>query len=312
MVGRLSLQDVPELVDTKKKGDGVLDSPDSGLPPSPSPSHWGLAAAGGGGERSAAPGTLDRLPGDHRVGTAWPPRGARGGSAARAGPAGVGGWKMVIAWEAREPPLLGVAAPAAAGLCPPAAAPPKDLPLVAGLGGGALQLPDPDSKWGQPVGTGLEVWRATLPPSQNPAPLPSPLAFACSPRLCPLSFGEGVEFDPLPPTEVRYTSSVKYDSERHFIDDVHLPLGLAVASCSYTVTCLPNCTWRNYKAEVHFKPCHKPTRFLSTTIVYPKYPKTVYTTTLDYNCRKTLRRFLSSVELEATELPGSDGLPDEC
>lgn len=60
MVGRLSLQDVPELVDTKKKGDGVLDSPDSGLPPSPSPSHWALAAAGGGGgERTPAPGTLE-------------------------------------------------------------------------------------------------------------------------------------------------------------------------------------------------------------------------------------------------------------
>ncbi|XP_077605956.1 refilin-B [Crocuta crocuta] len=146
----------------------------------------------------------------------------------------------------------------------------------------------------------------------NPASPPSPLAFACSPRLCPLSFGEGVEFDPLPPTEIRYTSSVKYDSERHFIDDVHLPLGLAVASCSQTVVCIPNCTWRNYKAEVRFEPRHKPTRFLSTTIVYPKYPKTVYTTTLDYNCRKTLRRFLSSVELEATELLGSDCLSDEC
>ncbi|XP_027423545.1 refilin-B [Zalophus californianus] len=218
MVGRLSLQDVPELVDTKKKGDGVLDSPDSGLPPSPSPSHWGLAAAGGGGsggERAPAPGTLE-----------------------------------------------------------------------------------PDA--------------AATPAAPNPASLPSPVAFACSPRLCPLSFGEGVEFDPLPPTEVRYTSSVKYDSERHFIDNVHLPLGLAVTSCSQTVTCIPNCTWRSYKAEVRFEPRHKPTRFLSTTIVYPKYPKTVYTTTLDYNCRKTLRRFLSSVELEASELLGSDGLSDEC
>lgn len=113
----------------------------------------------------------------------------------------------------------------------------------------------------------------------------------------------------LPP---RYTSSVKYDSERHFIDDVQLPLGLAVASCSQTVTCVPNGTWRNYKAEVRFEPRHRPTRFLSTTIVYPKYPKAVYTTTLDYNCRKTLRRFLSSVELEAVELLGSDDLSDEC
>uniref|UniRef100_I3MTF7 Refilin B n=2 Tax=Ictidomys tridecemlineatus TaxID=43179 RepID=I3MTF7_ICTTR len=147
---------------------------------------------------------------------------------------------------------------------------------------------------------------------KNPASLPNTLAVSCSPRLCPLSFGEGVEFDPLPPTEVRYTSSVKYDSERHFIDDVQLPLGLAVASCSQTVTCIPNCTWRNYKAEVRFEPRHKPTRFLSTTIVYPKYPKTVYTTTLDYNCHKKLRRFLSSVELEATEFLGSDCLSDEC
>ncbi|KAM5215551.1 refilin-B [Hipposideros larvatus] len=218
MVGRLSLQDVPELVDTKKKGDGVLDSPDSGLPPSPSPSHWGLAAAGaggGGGERAPAPGALE-----------------------------------------------------------------------------------PDA--------------AATPAAPNPASLPTPLASACTPRLCPLSFGEGVELDPLPPTEVRYTSSVKYDSERHFIDDVHLPLGLAMASCSQTVTCIPNCTWRNYKAELRFEPRHKATRFLSTTIVYPKFPKTVYTTTLDYNRRKTLRRFLSSVELEATEFLGSDYLSDEC
>ncbi|MEJ1289132.1 refilin-B isoform X1 [Cricetulus griseus] len=216
MVGRLSLQDVPELVDTKKKGDGVLDSPDSGLPPSPSPSHWGLAAAaGGGGERAPVPGALE-----------------------------------------------------------------------------------PDA--------------AATPAIPNPASLTQSLAAVCSPRLCPLSFGEGVEFDPLPPKEIKYTSSVKYDSERHFIDDVQMPLGLAVASCSQTVTCIPNCTWRNYKAEVHFQPRHKAARFLSTTIIYPKYPKTIYTTTLDYNCHKKLRRFLSSVELEATEFLGSDGLSDEC
>ncbi|MBZ3878826.1 Filamin-interacting protein FAM101B [Sciurus carolinensis] len=49
-----------------------------------------------------------------------------------------------------------------------------------------------------------------------------------------------------------------------------------------------------------------------TTIVYPKYPNTIYTTTLEYNCHKNLRRFLSSVELEATEFLGSDCLLDEC
>ncbi|KAL1791716.1 filamin-interacting protein FAM101B, partial [Sigmodon hispidus] len=42
IVGQLSLKEVPELVDTKKNSEGILHSPDSGLPPSPSPSHWGL------------------------------------------------------------------------------------------------------------------------------------------------------------------------------------------------------------------------------------------------------------------------------
>uniref|UniRef100_A0A8C6I0F3 Refilin B n=1 Tax=Mus spicilegus TaxID=10103 RepID=A0A8C6I0F3_MUSSI len=173
MVGRLSLQDVPELVDTKKKGDGVLDSPDSGLPPSPSPSHWGLAAtAGGGGERAPVAGTLE-----------------------------------------------------------------------------------PDA--------------AVTPIVPNPASLTHSLAAICSPRLCPLSFGEGVEFDPLPPKEIKYTSSVKYDSERHFIDDVQMPLGLVVASCSQTVTCIPNCTWRNYKEpSVNLWPLHTYTHIHIQTYTY--------------------------------------------
>ncbi|KFV80178.1 Protein FAM101B, partial [Struthio camelus australis] len=110
----------------------------------------------------------------------------------------------------------------------------------------------------------------------------------------------------------RYTSSVKYDSEKHFIDDVYMPVALSVSSCSQTVVCVPNCTWRNYKAEVRFEPRRRPSRFTSTTIVYPKHAKTVYTTTLDYNCRKSLRRFLSSVELETSEAPGSDCVLGGC
>ncbi|XP_055513375.1 refilin-B-like [Leucoraja erinacea] len=121
------------------------------------------------------------------------------------------------------------------------------------------------------------------------------------PRLHPLSFGEGVEVDPLPPKEIRYTSSVKYDSDRHYIDNVFLQHSLGVGSCSQTVVCVPDCTWRNYKTELKFEMQRKPQRFLSAVIVYPKYAKTVYTTTVDYNCRKAVRRFLSSVELEVTD-----------
>ncbi|KAL1764868.1 filamin-interacting protein FAM101B [Sigmodon hispidus] len=61
MLGWFSLLDVPELVDRKKKSEGILNIPDSGLHASPSPSHWGLMVArtGGGGVRAPVPGALE-------------------------------------------------------------------------------------------------------------------------------------------------------------------------------------------------------------------------------------------------------------
>ncbi|MGH0160769.1 UNVERIFIED_CONTAM: hypothetical protein FKN15_039804 [Acipenser sinensis] len=188
MVGRLNLQDIPgDPLDMKRKAERVLDSPDSGLPPSPSPSAWL--------------------------------------------PSPVNGEKELL-----EPETSGRAV----------------VPLI--------------------------------------------------PRLYPLSFGEGVELDPLPAKEIRYTSSVHYDSDRHFIHDVFfLPVGLAMASCSQTVLVLPSCTWRRYKTQVELQPRQQAQRYQSTTIVYPKHARAVYTTTLQYDCRRLSRRFLSSVELEAVD-----------
>lgn len=62
MVGRLSLRDVPELPDARKRGDAGLDSPDSGLPPSPGPAHphWPLSA--GSPERAAHGGLPEPAP----------------------------------------------------------------------------------------------------------------------------------------------------------------------------------------------------------------------------------------------------------
>ncbi|XP_063152250.1 refilin-B isoform X2 [Candoia aspera] len=198
MVGRLSLPDAPELPDSKRRAERALDSPDSGLPPSPSPGSW----------------------------------------------------------------------------------------LANGL-------PEADS--GAPP--------AAKPPPAKTSSSPNPL------RLCPLSFGEGVEFDPLPPKDIRYTSLVKYDSEKHFINNIYMPVQLGVSSCSQTVICVPDSTWRSYKAEVKLQLCNRPRNFTSTTIVYPKHTKTVYTTTLDYNCKKFMRKFLSSVELESS---GNDNNLDSC
>ena len=99
----------------------------------------------------------------------------------------------------------------------------------------------------------------------------------------------------LPP---RYTSSVKYDSERHFIDDVHLPLGLAVTSCSQTVTCIPNCTWRNYRSQLTLEPRPRALHFRSTTIIFPKRARNTFRTTLHCSLGRPSRRFTSSVQLQ--------------
>uniref|UniRef100_A0A8C4DY84 Protein FAM101B n=1 Tax=Dicentrarchus labrax TaxID=13489 RepID=A0A8C4DY84_DICLA len=126
-------------------------------------------------------------------------------------------------------------------------------------------------------------------------------------QLHPLSFGEGIALDPLPPKEIRYTSSVHYDSDRHFIQGVTLqPWGQGLEHCRQTIMAVPHSTWRHYKTQLEFQPRHRPQHFKSTTIVYPKKTSAVYTTELSYDCHRLSRRFLSSVELEATgrrELP---------
>lgn len=120
------------------------------------------------------------------------------------------------------------------------------------------------------------------------------------PQLHPLSFGEGIALDPLPPKEVRYTSSVHYDSDRHFIQGVALqPWGQGLEHCRQTIMVVSDSTWRHYKTQLDFEPRHRPQRFKSTTIVYPKKTSTVYTTELSYDCHRLSRRFLSSVELQA-------------
>ncbi|KAL6471145.1 hypothetical protein MHYP_G00197950 [Metynnis hypsauchen] len=163
-----------------------------------------------------------------------------------------------------------------------------------------------------------------LPPSPSPSPNPWLLA-AGSERgsggsedegrvsntevppkqvkgLHPCSYGEGIELDPLPLKELRYTSSVRYDSERHFIQDVSLqPTGLGLELCSQTVLALSQSTWRRYKTQLEFQPRQRVQRYQSTTIVYPKHARTLYTTQLSYDGRNLAKRFLSSVELEASD-----------
>ncbi|MEQ2205756.1 hypothetical protein XENOCAPTIV_012594 [Xenoophorus captivus] len=127
------------------------------------------------------------------------------------------------------------------------------------------------------------------------------------PQLQLLSFGEGIALDLLPSKELRYTSFVNYDSDRHFIQNVALqPWGQGLEHCQQTILVLPHSTWRHYKTQLDFQPRHRPLRYRSTTIIYPKKTSTVYVTELNYDSHRLSRRFLSSVELEVA---GSRRLP---
>ncbi|KAJ8367896.1 hypothetical protein SKAU_G00079240 [Synaphobranchus kaupii] len=123
-----------------------------------------------------------------------------------------------------------------------------------------------------------------------------------TPAFHPLVYGDGIQLEPLPPKEVRYTSSVRYDSDRHFVHYVSLqPRGFGLDSCSQTVVALSHNTWRHYRTQLHLEPRQRAQRYQSTTIVYPKHACAVYVTHLHYDCRRRARRFLSSVELEAAQ-----------
>uniref|UniRef100_A0AAQ4RZW3 Refilin B n=3 Tax=Gasterosteus aculeatus TaxID=69293 RepID=A0AAQ4RZW3_GASAC len=120
-------------------------------------------------------------------------------------------------------------------------------------------------------------------------------------QLQPLSYGEGIALDPLPSKEIRFTSSVHYDSDRHFIQGVALrPVGQGLEHCRQTVVAVPHSTWRHYKTQLDFQPRHRPQCFKSTTIVYPKKTSALYATELSYDCRRLSKRFTSSVEMETT------------
>ncbi|KAM9853070.1 refilin-B [Aulostomus maculatus] len=125
--------------------------------------------------------------------------------------------------------------------------------------------------------------------------------------LQPSSYGEGIALDPLPAKEIRYTSSMNYNSDRHFIQDVALqPWGQGLELCRQTVIVVSHSTWRHYKTQLVFQSHHRPQRFKSTIIIYPKKTSTMYTTELRYDDSRRTKRFLSSVELEAA---GSRKLP---
>ncbi|XP_061637924.1 refilin B [Phyllopteryx taeniolatus] len=165
-------------------------------------------------------------------------------------------------------------------------------------------LDSPDS--GLPPSPSPSVWLLPQDKARGVSPVPedegssSRVSTLPSGSLQPLSYGEGIAIDPLPPKEVRYTSSVHYDSYRHFIQNVSLrPWGQGLEHCMQTITAVSHSTWRRYKTQLDFQPRYRPQSFTSTTIIYPKKTSGVYATELSYDRHRRARRFLSSVELEA-------------
>ncbi|XP_077398273.1 refilin-B [Festucalex cinctus] len=165
-------------------------------------------------------------------------------------------------------------------------------------------LDSPDS--GLPPSPSPSVWLLPQDKARGVSPVPedersqSQVSALPAGPFQPLSYGEGIAIDPLPPKEVRYTSSLHYDSDRHFIQNVALqPWGQVVEHCTQTITAVSHSTWRHYKTRLDLQPRHRPQSFTSTTIIYPKRMSSVFATELSYDRHRRARRFLSSVELEA-------------
>ncbi|XP_029115277.1 refilin-A [Scleropages formosus] len=210
MVGHLHLQAMDESLKGKNR-EGLLDSPDSGLPPSPSPPFYSLS-----------PALLES-----RAASCAPPPEHHG----------------PCRKEGREGKLL---------------------PYL------LLNSPGTESKA----------------------------------RMFPVIFGESIEVNPRPGQEIRCNSEVRYDSDRHYRDQVYCVPVPTVTSYSETVVAVRDCTWRSYKSQVWLEPRQRPLHYCSATIVFPKHAKSSYRTTLRCGSMSPSRRFISSVQLQSSEDAG--------
>lgn len=120
-------------------------------------------------------------------------------------------------------------------------------------------------------------------------------------RMHPVFYGESIEVNPTSEQEIKCTSEVKYDSDRHYQDQVYCAPVPTPTCFSETVVAIRNCTWRSYKSQVYLEPRQKPLSFRSTTIIYPKHAKNTYRTTLNYKASGSRRWFVSTVQLESSE-----------
>lgn len=124
-------------------------------------------------------------------------------------------------------------------------------------------------------------------------------------RMQPVVYGESIEVNPKPEQEVKFHSSVRYASDRHFREQLYCaPVPVPTNFRETVVVASPNCTWRRYKAEIYLQPRHRPLRFQSTAIVYPKHARSTYRTTLSHQPSGSgagRRWFSSTVRLESSE-----------
>ncbi|XP_066444938.1 refilin-B-like [Eleutherodactylus coqui] len=165
MVGRLNLQDVPDLLDMKKRGERVLDSPDSGLPPSPCPSNWLLSPAAGDKP-------CEQDISGHTVQVCSLESNFLGECTFLSNLSPSSWYKTLNVGGSVRHKVSGA------------------VRVLAEFGATMKVIPDESE-----VHSCFSESRSTSPSLS--------LSSSYTPRLCPLSFGEGVELDPLPPKEIR-------------------------------------------------------------------------------------------------------------
>ncbi|XP_066273576.1 refilin-B-like isoform X1 [Branchiostoma lanceolatum] len=121
---------------------------------------------------------------------------------------------------------------------------------------------------------------------QNPLMCPSV-------EMVPVHVTERVCLTPEPPQKHCYKSCCEYEQGHRYIEDVRYVLGLSQVHYLTSYIHNPDCTSRPeyHISAVRCEPRHKPRRWLSTVILYPKRPVRSYTSTVEYSMRPTSRKW---------------------
>ncbi|XP_078451903.1 uncharacterized protein LOC144719641 [Lampetra planeri] len=102
-----------------------------------------------------------------------------------------------------------------------------------------------------------------------------------APRLVPSDYSEGVCVQAGPrATSTRCCSEVRFACGRRYRDGVECEPALAVASCRQTVVARPSTTRRSFTSELRLEPRQRERRHTATAFAFPRHARHLFRTTV--------------------------------